>query len=165
MSLGSGAVPTGGGSVGSQRTGLSLRKLAAVGVQDRLPKDEGQGRLRPRGHPWRGAASPEESGHCKCLFTRDRGPDLAICQQAGGSLHHHGPSYCCKVGPFIILFGGGWVLASSPAPNWLTFSIVTWIKGKISFPFPGASFLSGLLTLRTGGKPGSPLHRAPSFRN
>lgn len=55
-------------------------------------------------------------------------------------------------------------MASSPAPNWLTFSIVTRIKGKISFPFPGASFLSGLLTLRrTGGKPGAPLHRAPFF--
>lgn len=165
MSLGSGAVPTGGGSVDSQRTGLSLRKLAAVGVQDRLPKDEGQGRPRPRGHPWRGAASPEESRHCKYLFTRDRGPDLAIRQQPGGSLLHHRPSYCCKVGPFIIFIGGGWVLASSPAPNWLTFSIVTRIKGKISFPFPGASFLSGLLTLRTGGEQGAPLHRAPSFRN
>lgn len=134
---------------------------------DRLPKDEGQGRLGPRGQPWRGAGSPEGSSHCECLFTRDRGPDLARCQQAGGSLLlHHGSwvLYCCGTGPFIILFGGGWVLASSPAPNWLTFNIVTRIKGKISFPFQ-ASFLSGPLTLgRTGGKR-VPFHRAPSFRN
>lgn len=54
-------------------------------------------------------------------------------------------------------------MASSPAPNWLTFNIVTRIKGKISFPFQ-ASFLSGPLTLgRTEGK-WAPLHRAPSFR-
>lgn len=33
-------------------------------------------------------------------------------------------------------------MASGPAPNWLTFNIVTRIKGKISFPFQ-ASFLSG----------------------
>lgn len=57
-------------------------------------------------------------------------------------------------------------MAFSPAPNWLTFSIVTRIKGKISFPFPGASFLSVLLTLRrTGGETGAPLHGAPSFWN
>lgn len=54
-------------------------------------------------------------------------------------------------------------MASSPAPNWLTFSIVTRIKGKISFPFPGANFLSGLLTLRREGNRGLPFYRAPFF--
>lgn len=108
MSLGSGVVPTGGRKCGLTKNGPFPEEARAVGVQDRLPKDEGQGRLRPKGHPWRGAASPEEGGHCEHLFTRDRGPDLAICQQVGGSLPHHNPSYCCKVGPFIILFGGGW---------------------------------------------------------
>lgn len=33
----------------------------------------------------------EESRHCEYLFTRGRGPDLAVCQQVGGSLLHHSP--------------------------------------------------------------------------
>lgn len=74
---------------------------------------------------------------------------------------------CCGGSPFIILFGGGCFSASSPSPNWLTFSIVTRIKSKISFPFHEASFLSWpcwlptLLTLPGAGRGLPSNHRLP----
>lgn len=44
-------------------------------------------------------------------------------------------THFCGISPFIILFGGGcFFAASSPSPNWLTFSIVTRIERQDILP-------------------------------
>ena len=154
-------VPTGGGSGGSQKTGL-FPEEAGWPFSDRLGRGRGTGQAGdPGDQPRRGAGSRRKDGHCEPLFTGGGALTLLPVNRPSGPAPSSLP-HCCGFSPFIILFGGGCFVDLQPLPQLAPFQHCNLDK-KARYPslfldlasYPGLAGLAESVNPSSSGGQGS----------